>query len=154
MALVPGRTHRCDQSKQDGGLQDCTFFSPRRLLPERNGACQNCKQENALLTRNPRRIASACAQELAEFLHDQRLPASRAATLHELSDTIAEEFSVDAGEFARVTTMARYGPLAEAADAARRARIELRELKRKLWRGLFVLDRARGLVSVRSLGLG
>ena len=106
------------------------------------------------LTRNPRRIASACAQELAEFLHDQRLPASRAATLHELSDTIAEEFSVDAGEFARVTTMARYGPLAEAADAALRARIELRELKRKLRRGLFVLDRARGLVSVRSLGLG
>ena len=106
------------------------------------------------LTRDPRRIASACTQELAEFLHDQRLPASRAATLHELSDTIADQFSVDAAEFARVATIARYAPLAEAADAARRARAELRELKRKLRRGLFVLDRARGLVSVRSLGLG
>jgi transglutaminase-like putative cysteine protease len=106
------------------------------------------------VSRNPRRIASACAQELAEFLHDQRLPASRAATLHELSEAIAEEFSVDAGEFARVATIARYGPLAEAAEAARRARVELRELKRRLRRGLFVLDRARGLVSVRSLGLG
>jgi hypothetical protein len=50
--------------------------------------------------------------------------------------------------------VARYGPANEAGAAARRARVELRELKRKLRRGLFVLDRARGLVSVRSLGLG
>jgi transglutaminase-like putative cysteine protease len=106
------------------------------------------------LTRDPRRIASACTQELAEFLHDQRLSPSRAVTLRELSAAIADEFSVDADEFARVTTVARYGPLSEAAEAARRARVELRELKRKLRRGLFVLDRARGLVSVRSLGLG
>ena len=106
------------------------------------------------VTRDPRRIASACRQELAEFLHDQRLPASRAVTVHELSDAIAERFSVDAGEFARVATVARYAPLAEAAEAARRVRVELRELKRKLRHGLFVLDRARGLVSVRSLGLG
>ena len=38
--------------------------------------------------------------------------------------------------------------------AGKRARIELREVKRRLRRGLFVLDRARGVVSVRSLGLG
>ena len=106
------------------------------------------------LTRDPRRVASACTQELAEFLYDQRLPASRAATLHELSATIRENFSVDADEFAREATVARYGPLTDAAGAAGRARLELRNLKRKLRRGLFVLDRARGLVSVRSLGLG
>jgi len=106
------------------------------------------------VTRNPRRLASACTRELAEFLHDQRVPASRAATLQELSATISERFSVDAGEFARVTTIARYGPLTDANEAARRARTELRDLKRRLRRGLFVLDRARGLVSVRSLGLG
>ena len=106
------------------------------------------------VTRNPRRVASACARELAEFLHDQRVPASRAATLQELSETIDERFGVDAGEFARVATIARYGPLPDAVDAARRARVELRELKRRLRRGLFVLDRARGLLSVRSLGLG
>jgi hypothetical protein len=106
------------------------------------------------LTRDPRRVASACTQELAEFLYDQRLPASRAATLHELSATIREHFSVDADEFARAATVARYGPLTDAVGAARRARGELRNLKRKLRRGLFVLDRARGLVSVRSLGLG
>jgi hypothetical protein len=32
------------------------------------------------------------------------------------------------------------------------ARRELRELKRRLRRELFVLDRARGVVSLRSLG--
>jgi protein-glutamine gamma-glutamyltransferase len=106
------------------------------------------------LTRNPRRIATACARELAEFLNDQRVPATRAATLHELGETIADRYGVDAGPFARAAAAARYGPQPEAHAAAGRARAELRELKRKLRRGLFVLDRARGLVSVRSLGLG
>ena len=106
------------------------------------------------LTHDPRRVAAACARELAEFLHDQRVPASRAATVHELGQTIAEHYAVDAREFARAAATARYGPTTEATEAARDARRELRELKRKLRRGLFVLDRARGLVSVRSLGLG
>jgi protein-glutamine gamma-glutamyltransferase len=106
------------------------------------------------LTRDPRRIASACARELAEFLQDQRVTATRAATLHELGETVAERFGVDAGAFARAAAAARYGPRADARAAAGHARVELRELKRKLRRGLFVLDRARGLVSVRSLGLG
>jgi protein-glutamine gamma-glutamyltransferase len=106
------------------------------------------------LTRDPRRIASACTQELADFLHDQRVPASRAATLHELGGEIADRYGVDAGAFARAAAAARYGPNDEARDAARRTRVELRELKRKLRSGLFLLDRLRGLVSVRSLGLG
>jgi transglutaminase-like putative cysteine protease len=105
------------------------------------------------LTRDPRRIASACAQELADFLQDQRVPASQAATLHELGDTIADRYGVDADAFAREAALARYGPQGQAREAAGRARVELRELKRKLRRGLFVLDRLRGLVSVRSLGL-
>jgi hypothetical protein len=106
------------------------------------------------LTRDPRRIATACARELAEFLHDQRVPAARAATLHELGETVAERFGVDADAFAGAAAAARYGPPREAHAAARLARSELRVVKRKLRRGLFVLDRARGLVSVRSLGLG
>jgi transglutaminase-like putative cysteine protease len=105
------------------------------------------------LTRDPRRIAAACARELAEFLEDQRVPSSQAVTLHELGGTVGERFGVDADAFARAATVARYGPGSEAGAAARRARVELRELKRRLRRGLFVLDRARGLVSVRSLGL-
>ena len=67
---------------------------------------------------------------------------------------IADRYAVDAGPFARAAATARYGPEPQARDAARRARVELRELKRKLRRGLLVLDRLRGLVSVRSLGLG
>ena len=106
------------------------------------------------LTRDPRRIASACAQDLAEFLQDQRVVSSRATTLHELSETITERFGVDADPFARAAAAARYGPQTDAHAAAGRARAELRELKRKLRRALFVLDRARGVVSVRSLGLG
>lgn len=106
------------------------------------------------LTRDPRRIAVACARDLAEFLHDQRLPAARAATFHELGGTIAERLGVDATAFTRAATAARYGPLEDAGLAASTARRELRRLKRKLRRSLFVLDRARGLVSVRSLGLG
>jgi hypothetical protein len=106
------------------------------------------------LTRDPRRIAAACAQELAEFVNDQGVAASRAATLHELGATVHERFGVDAEPFARVAAAARYGPDSDARAAAGRARVELRALKRKLRNGLFVLDRARGLVSVRSLGLG
>ncbi|HWJ31940.1 MAG TPA: transglutaminaseTgpA domain-containing protein, partial [Gaiellaceae bacterium] len=106
------------------------------------------------VTRNPRRIASACTRELAEFLNDQRVPAPPAATLHELGETISERFGIDAAAFAHAAATARYGPHGEAREAAGRARVELRVLKRKLRRGLFVLDRARGLISVRSLGLG
>jgi transglutaminase-like putative cysteine protease len=106
------------------------------------------------VSRDPRRIASACRRELAEFVQDQRVTASSAATLHELGDTIEERFGVDANAFADAAARARYGPQADARESARRARAELREVKRKLRRGLFVLDRARGLVSVRSLGLG
>jgi hypothetical protein len=106
------------------------------------------------LTRDPRRVASACARELSEFLEDQRVPSSSAATFHELGELVGERFGVDAEAFADAATTARYGPRAEAGAAARRARVELRAVKRKLRRGLFVLDRARGLVSVRSLGLG
>jgi transglutaminase-like putative cysteine protease len=106
------------------------------------------------LTRDPRRIAGACTEELSEFLRDQRLPVAGAATIHEVGGTVADRLGVDAAGFAHAATVARYGPLEDAPAAARDARRELRELKRRLRRSLFVLERARGLVSVRSLGLG
>ena len=74
-------------------------------------------------------------------------------TTQEISEAISERFSVDAGEFARVTTIARFGPPTDAGEAARRARIELRDLKRRLRRGLFVLDRARGLFQLGPMAL-
>ena len=106
------------------------------------------------LTRDPRRIAAACARELAEFLRDQRVPTVGAATFHELSATIERRLGVDAHEFARAATVARYAPLEHASAGAARARSELRHVKHRLRRSLSLRDRVRGLVSVRSLGLG
>ena len=106
------------------------------------------------LTRDPRRIAVACARELAEFLHDQRVPAMQAATFRELGGTVTDHLGVDASSFAQAATAARYGPTEGARQAAVSARKELRDLKRRLRRSLARSDRARGLLSVRSLGLG
>jgi transglutaminase-like putative cysteine protease len=106
------------------------------------------------LTRDPRRVAAACARELGEYLQDQRFPAMRAATFHELGAALSERLGVDARGFTNAATAARYGRPEQADEAAGRARLELRELKRKLRGSLFVLDRIRGLLSVRSLGLG
>jgi transglutaminase-like putative cysteine protease len=106
------------------------------------------------LTRDPRRLAAACSRELAEYLQDQRFPAMRAATFHELGAALSERLGVDASAFTKAATTARYGRPEQADEAAGRARLELRELKRRLRRSLFVLDRLRGLLSVRSLGLG
>lgn len=105
-------------------------------------------------TRDPRRIATACARELSEYLHDQRLPAARTTTFHELGGTVTDNFGIDASGFAQTATAARYGLPGDAGQAASAARAELRALKRKLRRSLSALDRARGLLSVRSLGLG
>jgi transglutaminase-like putative cysteine protease len=106
------------------------------------------------VTRDPRRIAVACARELAEFIRDQRVPAAEAATFRELGGTVAERLGVDASRFAQAATAARYGPPGAARHAAESARKELRDLKRRLRKSLSRSDRARGLLSVRSLGLG
>jgi hypothetical protein len=106
------------------------------------------------LTRDPRRIAVACARELADFLHDQRVSSAQAATFRELAGTVADRLGVDATGFAQAATAARYGPPEGARQAAGSARKELRDLKRRLRRRLAKSDRARGLLSVRSLGLG
>ncbi len=106
------------------------------------------------LSRDPRRIAVACARELSDYLRDQRVPSSRAVTFRELATTVYDRLGVDAGDFARAATAARYGLQADAGTAAARAREELRELKRHLRRSLSAKERVFGLVSVRSLGLG
>jgi hypothetical protein len=106
------------------------------------------------VTRDPRRIAAACAGELADFLADQRLPVRRGATYGELRDAVSEHLAVDARAFTDALDAARFGPPSVAPEAARRAKRELADLKRRLRRQVFLLDRARGAVSLRSLGLG
>ncbi|HEX9378288.1 MAG TPA: hypothetical protein VF872_01740, partial [Gaiellaceae bacterium] len=85
---------------------------------------------------------------------DQRVPAAQAATFRELAGTVTDGLGVDASSFAEAATAARYGPPEGARQAAGSARKELRELKRRLRRSLGKYDRFRGLLSVRSLGLG
>ncbi|HZT45069.1 MAG TPA: transglutaminaseTgpA domain-containing protein [Gaiellaceae bacterium] len=104
------------------------------------------------LTRDPRRLAAACRQELADYLLDQRIDAARSATLHELGALVRHELSVDPDAFVSAATAARFGPPAGAPSAARRARRELRALLRAMRVRLRARDRARGLLSLRSLG--
>ena len=106
------------------------------------------------LTRNPRRIAVACGRDLAEYIQDQRVRPQGSATFHELGGTVSDRLGVDASRFAAADTAARYGEPDQARQAAARARTELRDVKRRLRRALGPVDRVRGLLSVRSLGLG
>ncbi|MGH3130039.1 MAG: transglutaminaseTgpA domain-containing protein [Gaiellaceae bacterium] len=104
------------------------------------------------LTRDPRRVAAACRRELVDYLADQRVEISPSATLGELADTVASRLYVDADAFVAAVGAARFAPPREARTAAREARHELRLLRRRLRRRLNAGERARGLVSVRSLG--
>ena len=103
-------------------------------------------------TRDPRRVAAACRRQLADFLVDQNIGAARSATMHELGDIVRHELGVDPDAFVAAATAARFGPPAGAGPAAREARRELRALLRGMRVRLRTRDRARGLVSLRSLG--
>jgi len=104
------------------------------------------------VTRDPRRVAAACRQELADYLVDQHLDAARSATLHELGALVRHELSVETDAFVAAATAARFGPPGGAPRAARDARRELRALLRRMRVRLRARDRVRGLVSLRSFG--
>jgi hypothetical protein len=104
------------------------------------------------LSRDPRRVAAACRQELADFLLDQRLDAARSATLHELGALVLGELTVDAGGFVAAATAARFGRPAGARAAAHEARRELRRLLGRIRSQLTFAERLRGLLSLRSFG--
>ena len=76
-------------------------------------------------TRDPRRVAAACRQELADYLVDQRIDAARSATLHELGALVRHELAVEPDGFVAAATAARFGRPGGAGDAAREARHEL-----------------------------
>jgi transglutaminase-like putative cysteine protease len=101
--------------------------------------------------RDPRGVASACRQELASFLVDQRIEAPRSATLGELGAIFRGEFGVDPEAFVAAATAARFGPSGGAAAAALTAKRELRALLEIARRSLTWRERARGLLSLRSL---
>ncbi|HEY2310128.1 MAG TPA: transglutaminase-like domain-containing protein, partial [Gaiellaceae bacterium] len=101
--------------------------------------------------RDPRGVATACRQELAGFLLDQRIEAPRSATLGELGELVKREFGVGPDAFVAAATAARFGPDENAAAASVAARRELRALLDVARRGLTRRDRLRGLLSLRSL---
>src|SRR5207245_522582 len=88
----------------------------------------------------------------SDFLADQRMAITRGVTVRELEHELEQRLALNANAFAEAVEAARFGPPAGARAAAAAARRELSALKRRLRRRLFVLDRLRGFVSLRSLG--
>ena len=115
-------------------------------------AAKLVRRRSRYLTRDPRKLARACARELADFLVDQRLAVEPGKTLREIGDDLDRRFAVDATRFANAVEAARFGPPGTAASAVATAREELTRLKGRLRRRLGAFDRIRGALSLRSLG--
>jgi hypothetical protein len=105
------------------------------------------------LTRDPRRLAAACRRELRDILVDQRVEVAPSATLIELTLLTDEKLGVDTARLGRHATVARFAPPRSAREAARELRRSLRDVRRNVRRELSSWERARGLLSLRSLGL-
>jgi hypothetical protein len=71
----------------------------------------------------------------------------------EIGTTLQRFYAVDASPFVKDVTLARYGPPAQANGALRRARRDLREVRRGLRQRLGLVDRVRGALSLRSLSV-
>jgi hypothetical protein len=117
------------------------------------GALKLALRRSRFLTRDPRRLAGACRKELRDFVLDQGVDVPASATLRELAAVVEQEFRVGAGAFGLHATAARFGPRVGAREAARAMRRDLRAIRRGLRRELTWLERMRGLLSLRSLGL-
>ena len=147
----PRMAHRASGSGF-GALLKALFLAALALL----GLVVTVKlaiRKRRYLTRDPRKLARACIQELADYAADQGAKAPPSATVRELARLVEEEIGVSAVAFAGAAAEARFGPTAGAADAARAARRELRSLRHQLRSALSHTERALGLVSLRSLGL-
>ena len=115
------------------------------------GVAKLVRRRLRYLTHDPRRLAGAARRELADFLTDQGLAVRPSATPGELGQLVRDEFGADGHRFTAALAEARFGPPETSADAATRARTELRALLRVIRRGLGRPARLRGLVALRSL---
>jgi hypothetical protein len=102
-------------------------------------------------TRDPRELATACRRDVVGYLADQGVEVPPSATLPEIGATLERYYAVSAEPLVRDLTLARFGPPSVAPDALRRARRELREVRRGLRRRLGIVSRVRGAASLRSL---
>jgi protein-glutamine gamma-glutamyltransferase len=114
-------------------------------------AAKLARRRSRYLTRDPRRLATACRRELVEVLADQRIDVPPAATLSELRSLVREETGVELRRLIAALGLARFGPSAQAPAAAREARTELRTARRSLRRAFSPGARVRGTFSLRSV---
>ena len=104
-------------------------------------------------TRDTRALAAACRRDVAGYLADQGVDVPPSATMPEVGAMLQRFYSVDATSFVRHVTVARFGPPVPATEALRRARRDLRGIRRELRQRLGVVSRVRGALSLRSLSL-
>jgi hypothetical protein len=114
-------------------------------------AAKTARRQLRFASKEPRRIASACRSDLVGYLADQGVDAPPSLTLSELGELVETEFAVNSDPYVDSLSEARFGPPAESGPAIRRARRELRLLRRELGRQLSFGRRLRGTLSVRSL---
>jgi hypothetical protein len=100
-----------------------------------------------------REQATACRRDLAGFLADQGVELPASATLADIGEAVDRDFGLDLRPFVDAATAARFAPPQAAQPAVRRARWELRRSRRQLRRQLSLASRARGAISLRSLGV-
>jgi transglutaminase-like putative cysteine protease len=103
-------------------------------------------------TPDPRGQAAACRADLRDFLADQGIRIEPSLAPAELASLLRAQLEVDAAPFVRALATARFGPPADASAAAASARAELARLRLQVRRRIGIVRRARGLVSLRSLG--
>jgi hypothetical protein len=169
-----GSGFQLDRLGPDGSNRDAAGSGGAALLPEDAGwrpgrwtytllailgllavvpLAKRVRTARAYVARDPHAIAAAVRSDLVSFVADQQ-PRNGHATLtpDELSRLLRRDFAVDADDWVREQTRARYGPEGEQAlVAARRARSRAREVKRELRRSLTRGDRVWGALRVRSL---
>jgi transglutaminase-like putative cysteine protease len=151
LGVAPAGVSRSDPSRAWGLLR--LLAAALAGLAILVAAAKLVVRRSRYLTRDPRRLAAACRQELRDVLLDQQVEVPSSATLRELAELVQTEFGVEAAAFGLHADAARFGPRAGAREAARATRRDLRLLRRGLRRELTRFERLRGLVSLRSLGL-
>jgi protein-glutamine gamma-glutamyltransferase len=105
-------------------------------------------------TQDPRRVAAAVRRDLVDYLVDQGVPVAPSSTPADVGVALERSLGVRGDRLADTLAEARYGPAESAGAAADQARRELRAVRRGLRRRLGTWAKLRGLVSLRSLGLG
>ncbi|MFL5929843.1 MAG: transglutaminaseTgpA domain-containing protein [Gaiellaceae bacterium] len=156
----PGRrtTRRARAANSDeGGLRGSLIALLLGIAVLLTGALwgvKTARRRARYMTRDPRRVAGAVRLDLADYLADQGMPLPASATPRELSSALERNAGVKGERLASALSTARYAPDATAADAAAQARTELRAVRRALRRRLGATARLRGLLSLRSFGIG